>query len=292
MKRLINKLTFALLIFSMLLSLGACINSKRKQEKIKDTFSSFDNAHDYVFVTHSPNCLYIGENVIDMDQLTWQGRKCAYIGTATDCAYFFTHCEQSDSEIELLCFSYQTLELSLVTTIEAQNNVLDADYYHGEIYFTVKATSDEDGGSYLIYNPLTQENRIEGAGAVSSDMFRDFVTDEYIIINDSNKNKARIINKQTGEEKAVGYPLLKTCEQGKKIYALGDVYLCNGPMDAYEKNGEIYLVYIYLVDGFLGYPCYAYVMKYDFDSHTMAYYTSVYMENFPEGGLRHFVIPE
>ena len=52
------------------------------------------------------------------------------------------------------------------------------------------------------------------------------------------------------------------------------------------------LVYIYLVDGFLGYPCYAYVMKYDFDSHTMAYYTSVYMENFPEGGLRHFIIPD
>lgn len=292
MKKLIYKLTFALLTFSLLLSLGACINSKRKQEKIKETFSSFDNAQDYVFVTHSPNCLYVGENVIDMDQLTWQGRKCAYIGTATDCAYFFAYCEQSDSEIELLRLSYQTLELSLVTAIEAQNKILDADYYHGELYFTVKAASDGGDVSYLIYNTLTQESRIGDAKTVSNDMFRDFVTDEYIITDETDKNMARIINKQTGEEKAVGYPLLKTCEQGKKIYALGDVYLCNGPMDAYEKNGEIFLVYIYLVDGFLGYPCYAYVMKYDFDSHTMAYYTSVYMENFPEGGLMHFIIPE
>ena len=59
----------------------------------------------------------------------------------------------------------------------------------------------------------------------------------------------------------VRYSLLRTCEQGKTITGLGDVYATTGPIDYYEHNGEIYIVYIYLVDGFLGYPSCVYIMK-------------------------------
>lgn len=32
----------------------------------------------------------------------------------------------------------------------------------------------------------------------------------------------------------------------------------------------------------MGSPCHFYVMKYDFDSHTLEYYTSVFFEEYPE----------
>ncbi len=273
------------------------VNSPRKEQKIIDTFESFDNAQEYVFVTQSPDCLYVRGNVIDLEELTYNDAPCHYISTTNTCAYFYSYHAESKNTVDLLSFSYQTLELSFIVTVEAENEITNADYSNGEVYFVVLDEESTPNESYLIYNIETKQSRKAGYHTVSEDIFEDFQSEKYTITRgDTNilltDEKLLIKDNQTGEEKRVGYSLLKTCEQGKKIMKLGDVYACIRAMDYYEYNGEIYLVYLYYVDGVLGYPCYAYIMKYDFDSHTMQYYTSVFMEESPERSLEGFKIPE
>lgn len=285
-----------LFLLTVALSLSGCINSERKQQTIIDTFASFENAEDYVFVTWSPNRLYIRDNVIDLEDLSYEGRPCHYISTSTKCAYFFSYHTGTESTVDLLSMSYQTLELSHLDTIEAECEITKAKYYNGEVYFTLWDQDATPENAYLIYNLATAEVRNADYDSVSNDIFDNFQSEKYTVTyKDKNyllENELLVKNKGTGEEKIVGYSLLKTCEQGQKIFGLGDVYGTNRAFDWYEHNGEIYIAYVYVVDGFLGYPCYVYIMKYDFDNHTMGYYTSVFMNDFPEGSLSDFRIPE
>ena len=288
------------IIFSFLLAIvlafSGCINSEQVQQSIIDTFASFESAEDYVFVTESPDRLYIRENVIDLDEVTYEGRPCYYISTETNCAYFFAYHSGSNSTVDLLSMSYQTLEVSLVDTIEAQKEITRGKYYNGEVYFVLWDQEAAPQNAYLIYNLATAQTRNAAYDSVSSDIFDNFQSEKYTISCKDEKplfeSKLLVKHNGTGEEKTVGYALLKTCEEGQKIFELGDIYGTYGAFDWYEHNGEIYIVYVYLVDGFLGYPCCAYVMKYDFEGHTMQYYTSVFMKDFPEGSLDDFRIPE
>ena len=272
-------------------------NSERKQQKIIDTFESFDNTQEYVIVTQSPDRLYVRGNVVDLETLTYQEAPCHYISTTNTCAYFYSYHAESQNTVDLLSLSYETLELSFIATVEAENEITEADYANGEVYFLVSGEDGTSIQSYLIYHIETTQTRKVNYYTVVKSTFDNFQSEKYTITRgDTNifltDEKLLIKNNQTGEEKKIGYSLLKTCEEGKKIRKLGDVYLCVCAIDYYEYNGEIYILYFYYVDGFLGYPTYAYVMKYDFDSHTMQYYTSVFMEDNPEGYLTNFKIPE
>ena len=73
---------------------SGCINSEYKQQEIINTFDSFENARDYVFVTSSPDCLYVRDNVIDLNDLTYNGAPCHYISTTT-LPHIFMHTIQS-----------------------------------------------------------------------------------------------------------------------------------------------------------------------------------------------------
>ena len=270
-------------------------NSERKQQKIIDTFESFDNTQEYVIVTQSPDRLYVRGNVVDLETLTYQEAPCHYISTTNTCAYFYSYHAESKNTVDLLSFSYQTLELSFIATVEAENEITSADYSNGEVYFVVLDEESTPNESYLIYNIETMQSRNAGYHTVSEDIFENFQSEKYTITDDDTvlwAKKLLIKNNETGEEKRVRLSLLKTCEQGKKILKLDDFVAYTGAIDYYEYNGEIYIVYIFLVDGSLGYPSYAYIMKYDFDSHTMQYYTSVFMEDYPERSLEGFKIPE
>ena len=290
-----------IIIISMLLAVtlgtfSGCFNSEHKQQKIIDTFESFENAQDYVFVTSSPDCLYIRDNVIELDSVTYEGVPCHYISTTTACAYFYAYHSESKNTVDLLNLSYQTLELTFIATLEAENEIKGADYYNGEVYFVEYNEGATPSNSYLIFNIETNQSRTVEYKTISKDIFKNFQSKKYTVnevySNPLSETKLEVKNNATGEKKTVGYSLLKTCEQGKTIAGLGGVYSITAPMDYYEHNGEIYIVYIYLVDGILGYPSCVFIMKYDFDSHTMQYYTSVFMENYPEGSIYDFKIPE
>lgn len=288
------------IIFSFLLAIvlafSGCINSEQEQQSIIDTFASFESAEDYVFVVQSPDRLYVRGDYVELEDLTYEDRPCHYISTTTKCAYFFSYHSGSNSTVDLLSMSYQTLEVSLVDTIEAEKEITKANYYNGEVYFTLWDQEAAPQNAYLIYSLAAAQTRNAAYDSVSKDIFDNFQSVKYTVSCESKspllENQLLVKNRETGEEKTVGYALLKTCEEGQKIFELGDIYGTYGAFDWYEHNGEIYIVYVYLVDGFLGYPCCAYVMKYDFEGHTMQYYTSVFMKDFPEGSINDFRIPE
>lgn len=290
----INIILWFLLTVALLLS--GCINSEQVQQSIIDTFASFEGAEDYVFVVQSPDRLYVRGDYVELEDLTYEDRPCHYISTTTKCAYFFAYHSGSNSTVDLLSMSYQTLEVSLVDTIEAEKEITRGKYYNGEVYFVLWDQEAAPQNAYLIYNLATAQTRNAAYDSVSSDIFDNFQSEKYTVTcKDKNyllEKKLLVKNNVTGEEKTVEYALLKTCEEGQKIFELGDIYGTDGAFDWYEHNGEIYIVYVYLVDGFLGYPCCAYVMKYDFEGHTMQYYTSVFMKDFPEGSINDFRIPE
>jgi hypothetical protein len=59
---------------------------------------------------------------------------------------------------------------------------------------------------------------------------------------------------------------------------------------AYEKDGDIYVLGGVLLESY-GYPCYLYVMKYDFASEEFSYYTSFLYEEWPGGQRMQICIP-
>jgi len=289
-KQIIVALT---LILTIILSFSSCVNTKRKEQKIIDTFDSFENAQNYVFHTSSPDRLYIRDNVIDLENLYYEGSLCHFVSTTPDCAYFYTYHSDSKNAVDLLSLSYQTLELTFVCTLESENEIKEADYYKGDVYFKEYSNNGKTHKSYLIYNIETKETRNIDSEIISKDIFKNYPSEKYeiSIIYNFWGSKLSVKDKLTKEEKIVKNSLIKTCEEGKKIAKLGDFSSTTGAVDCYEYNGEIYIVYIYLVDGFLGYPSCVYVMKYDYDTHTMQYYTSIFMEDYPEGSLSDFKIP-
>ena len=168
-----------IIIISMLLviilgTFSGCINSEHKQQKIIDTFESFENAQDYVFVTYSPDCLYIRDNVIELDSVTYRGVPCHYISTTTACAYFYAHHPKSKNTVDLLSLSYQTLELTFIATLESENEITRADYYNGEVYFVEYNEDATPSKSYLIFNIETNQSRTVEYKTISKDIFKNF----------------------------------------------------------------------------------------------------------------------
>ena len=51
MKKIVYRFVISFFVVVFVFSLTGCANTQRKQQKIIDTFSSFENSENYIFVT-------------------------------------------------------------------------------------------------------------------------------------------------------------------------------------------------------------------------------------------------
>jgi hypothetical protein len=75
--------------------------------------------------------------------------------------------------------SYQTLELTFVCTLESENEIKEADYYKGDVYFKEYSNNGETHKSYLIYNIETKETRNIDSEIISKDIFKNYPSEKY-----------------------------------------------------------------------------------------------------------------
>ena len=276
-------LTVCLLILAG--SLLSCENTIEHQKKITQTFASFDNSEQYILLTAYE--IHIGKRVIDLDSITYNGEPCHMILTDAEGVYAYSYEPEPETSFSILYVDYETLTPTLLTTVPWDDSIIAAEHFNNSLCFRTYDRQSE-GQIYLVYDLSTGEiSTVDTDDAdycdieESGDHNRSSV---YTIIGKAEwmENTLRVTKKETGETKVLDNSLLKTCAEGRAIIEMGSRDLGNGCSPAYEKDGDIYVVYAYITDGFLGSPCHFYVMKYDFDNHALEYYTSVFFEEYPE----------
>ena len=259
---------------------------KEKQEIIS-TFSSFENSDNYVLLTVEKLC--VGENAIDVKSIKYDGEQCRIILCKEDGAYAYAYAPQSTNTINIVFVEYEPLSVTLISKIDVPSAVHHVEHYNNAFYFKVFQTeSEKHNGLYLVYDIATGKTKTideEDAASLDFEKSGDHNRSKLFSIKYDLglflQNQLSVTRRDTGKTKIISNSLLDTCEEGKAILQLGRGRLGTGCTEAYEKNGEIYVVYYYGI-GFLGDPCYYFIMKYDFESHTLKYHTSIFFETFPE----------
>ena len=277
------------MVFTLLfcfLPLASCINSERKIQKVKDTFDSFENSDEYILITRDE--IHVGKRIVNISDVQYDGNPCHIVFTKGNGAYAYSFAQDAKLSVNIVYVDFETLGVRLLSNIEVPSKIIAAEHFHNALYFRMDDPEvDEFKQIYFVYDLETMKTQTVDADALSFDIETsgDHNRSQVFSIEVESgafNTQLRVTRKDTGESKVIDNALIDTCAEGKTIVKLGKNGLGTGCSTAYEKDGDIYVLYFYLADGFLGEPCYAYVMKYDFAGHTMEYYTAIYFETYPE----------
>ena len=297
MKKAVRSLVILLIIIMLISTLTSCLFLPEKtQQEIENMFASFENSDQYILIT-GPQ-IYFGKKVIDISTITYQEQPCNIIVSTATGAYAYAYEPESETSVNILYLDYETLNVTLLESTVFPSKVLGADCYNNELYFRTNDPDFEKQGTfgpsyrhfYFIYNLSTKQIRQIDATTKLKEKIEDsldhnrssvYKTD-YISTN--TENYISITKIETGESKALKMDLLNTCEEGKKILEYGEIYV-SLRSQCYEKNGDIYLLYGQHTDRFLGYPTYFFIMKYNFESETLEYYTYIVIEEYSKISL-------
>jgi hypothetical protein len=287
MGRFKRGLAIVLSAICSLVCFSACGHSEEKQQEITEMFASFGYENNFVLL--GTDAIFYGEETIDLSQLKYEGMDCGAIVCMEDGFYAYAYEEWYAPWVDLLWITYDDLTMTKVDRLEFKNGEQTSKYngivayYNGAFCFN--AHRDKDNRFvYYVYDLKTKgmteylDEKPYGF-AKYMDSGR---SDKYeLIYHDKMFNSyIEVIDKKTGERKKIENKLLTTCEEGKKIKKLSKICRGNGFHVACEKDGEIYVANFYCTDGFLGEEkIHYFIMKYDFSSNTLQYYTSFLVEN-------------
>ena len=279
-------------LMTLLLALF-CLCSCRKEapdlKKIAEAFASFSDEGAYLLLTEKE--LHVDGKIIKTDDFRYEGKPCIPYFCEADRCYAYVPDSRDPSTVTLVFVAYETLEVTVVGTLSLAGEVLAAEYYAGSAYFRV-FDRDRDGGTEVYYAYHFEEGeqsilavnnlpvRLEGAADNSRSA-------RYTIERDVGA--IRVTDKRTGEEKRVTDELLSDCVEGKAIRELRGGAL-TGYSAAYEKDGIVYLLGGYTVDAGLRDRAYLFILRYDFKTHSLTYYTTVEGDA-PQGGIVDLYIP-
>lgn len=257
-----------------LLCLCSCRNTAQDRQKIIDTFASFPRESEYLLLTQKE--MHVGGSITRIDELRYEGRPCIPYFSEADRCYAYAPDPKDPSKVALVFVDYETLAVSYVAALSLAGEVIAAEYYDGTAFFRV-LDPDRDGGTEVYYayhfedgeQSILSVNNLPVALEIAADNSR---STRYVIKRDAGA--ICVTDVRTGEEKRVTDELLSECVEGKMIRALRGGEL-TGFSAAYEKDGAIYLLGRYTFDKGLRDAVYYFVLRYDFKSHSLTYYTTV-----------------
>lgn len=278
------KIACLLLVIFMCFSLISCTNSEDQQEII-DTFNSFASDDNYIFQTIYE--FHLGKTIIPNSELIYNENRCKFLTSTDDCAYGY--CESEDGAIAyIVSLDYESLEISLYDTVILPSDLIHASFYDNSFYFRTDDPSTEEFQQiYTIYDMANKEistcNTDDFIDVVERrDLHRDYEF-EYPDLDILGNLKVKIINIKTGETKKFSSNNLKECEEGKLIYKLPhrQTNLGTIPSDIFVDGNDIYFLCLQSI-GFLGYPSYYFIVKYNFNTENVEYCSTIYFEDYPE----------
>lgn len=288
----ILKFICLLLVVVICFSFISCTDTEERYE-ITDTFSKFKSNDNYIFQTLYE--LHLGKNVIPNSELTYNGFECEFLYSTDFCAYGY--CKNDiETTVYIVSIDYDSLDISLCDTVELPSDLIHGSFYDNSFYFrTNDPTTDEFQQMYTIYDMSNKE-----ISTCDTDDFIDVVERrdihgdyefEYPDLPLIGNLKVRITNTKTNETKRFSSKKLKGCEEGKKILKLPHKQTNLGviPSDVYVDGDDIYFLCLQSI-GFLGNPSYYFIVKYNFNTESIEYCSTIYFKTYPEN-TSFFYIP-
>lgn len=282
----------ALLICSILLFCFSSCSSQKRIDRIIAAFDSFENSENYIFSTSAG--IYIGKRVIDSSDISYEGESGSVLYLESEGAYFYVFKHDSQKDLTLAYIDYNTLEVKFIDEISLPGALIAVTHYNNCFCFrTDDPNVDKFKQIYYVYDIATGEFSIVNTNDKGyeniekrSDQNR---SSKYFIEYYNNDphhlhSRLKITDKVTGESKIIDNSLLKSCNEGKRILSLGSIHIGGFSLSC-EKDGYIYILNYYNTDGFLGTTSHYFIMKYDFGSNTMEYYTSILFNSYTKAYL-------
>lgn len=296
-----KKLIALLLILTFCLPMAACGLSSQQQQEVIDAFKSLPYTDEYVFCKRGE--IFIGDRIVDIGDIDCGGAYLEILFCEADGVYgYYTETVGSLAICNIVCVDYETLTPTLISRLVLQDYGEGCAVFVRENTIYVRDFYKVDGDRKLYYHYYVcdlstrvfekvedEEKRMEIEESILSRRFLDNGRSLHYEIegNDTNPfvGSFKITNKETGEIKYVTSIDFQKWAKGK-IPHVTYTYCID---TAYEKDGDIYLVGAVEV-GYMGYPCYVFIMKYDFAKDALEYYTSFYSEHWVKTKL-HLYIP-
>ena len=265
-----------------LFSLTACDYREATQQKKKEMFASFGTMENSIILT--PYQLFIGEQAYDRADFEYNGRWCEILCVEEDGFYAYT-VDDETLNVEFLFTDYDNFDTVLLGVGTLPSRVINAFFSDRCFWFRMDDPAvDKFKQLYYVWGVDTQQMTILDGSEVA---------EEYEYSADNNKSKTytfvnhskflgsylEITHKETNVTKTIDRSVLDAFEEGKKIKRNGDRF---DVAQAFEKDGWVYFTSYYEV-GFLGYPHYYYVLKWNFKTEECMYYTSILSEEEPCG---------
>ena len=281
MKKLIRLAILGLLC--CVLFLGCSDN----QVSVDSYFSSLTNEGNFIFASKY-FLIFDGRTKEDF---YYDGNKLRIIMLSDEGAYACPD-SSSSSEIDLFLISYDDFSVEKINTVTLPGSFTYGGHIGNELYFrSYVKSADRNGKAYYTFfdvtgNETKQVDEFEWEELSYSEKADSFQSENYSVESNNNRIIAPLIygngliieDLETKEKKTVDNRILKTCEEGKQLLSFpgGDL---GGFYNALEKDGHIYLLNSFTDDAF-GDPIYYLVFEYDFETETVKYVSSIYLEEF------------
>lgn len=269
------KLLISITLSLILTSCGFYTENERQE--IIEMFNSFGHTDKYIVQTTYQ--LYIGETIIDVKDITYNGQQCETIILEEEGFYAYA-CNEEQTELNLLYISYEDMQIELLDEFAIPSRVINAFFSNNSFYFRIAERYNQ---KYIIYNMITKE-----ITDVDTD---DVDVDEWAIDNNrSTKYKLTykdsafgsdsvvVTNKASGVKKKITKSLLNTFEEGKLIEKKRKI----DPFDissVFVENDDFYIIGYFGLYG-LGMDYFYYIWKWNFETEKAEYYTSIYITTY------------
>ena len=256
--------------------------NQAEQQEVIAMFESFDNAEEIVVLTCFQ--LVVNGTYYDLSEIQYNGQECHIVYLEEDGFYSYTFNEET-LEAEFLFTLYDGFEVTVLGTDVLTSEVINEFFADGRFWFRMDDPRTEEWNQvYYTWRVDTKQTEII-----------DDVPENYEYSVDNNRTENYTLVKKTyaflpdhidvtdnttGVTKRIDRKVLTQFEEGKKIKEINRMTMFNVGQ-VFEKDGDIYFI-SYFEIGFLGDPCYYYVVKWDFETEECEYYTALYFDEYQE----------
>ncbi len=281
MKKFWKQSIVVILCIMMLFSFASCYSGSEQKEVIA-MFDSFEKSQDIILLTHFQ--LIVNDKYYDRSNVQYNGQVCNIVYLEEDGFYSYTYNEE-DLTVEFLFALYEGFETTSLGTTVLPSKV-DIVFFADDRFWFEIYDDPSDGIDTAYYSWHIDTKQSEFVDDCPKE--REFSLDNYRSENYSFSYKTRFLfssvldvtDKSTGVTKRIDRKILNTFDEGRQIKKINKTTIF-GIDKIFEKNGDLYFL-CYFEVGFLGDPCYYYVVKWNFETEECEYYTALFFEEYQE----------
>lgn len=273
------------LCFALIFTLSCChVNTDKEIEEIVDMFDGFNNASGAILLTC--NQLVVDGVHYDLNDIQYKEQRSNIVFLEENGFYSYIY-DRETLTVEFLFTYYENFETTVLGTAVLPSGIITDFFADRCFWFRMDDPQvDKFKQIYFSWNIDTAQAEVKDTNTVPDNY--ESAQDNHRSANYSFHYKSRpyfgqslyITNNETGVTKRISKTMLNQFEEGKKIKQIHAETVFNIDK-VFEKDDDIYLSSLLGV-GFLGYPCYYYIVKWNFETEEFQYYTAVYFEEYQD----------